>query len=219
MYKIIVVLELLVVVLFFPVCAVLQPVTEPTEKIVRRGSCISFDIPPITLTPVQTAAERQLLGENIEIEPEGWLIYSAQSSAYRSKSSQKGANNKGLRVPVELRRYYIEVGVLEYYEKTVSDYRTRQILGEGFDGKLRLVPYSFSRQAKKEERDIAVKVSQEVNRSREWLYRYHLKKSGAKEAKAVLALREKWLHRYFRSAVKRTGEWIYGSEKKWIITR
>ena len=37
--------------------------------------------PPITFTQSQTAAERQMIGENKEIESDGWLLSSIKTSA------------------------------------------------------------------------------------------------------------------------------------------
>ncbi len=185
----------------------------------RRGSCISFDIPPITLTPVQTAVERQLLGENVQIDPDGWLLHSAQSANYTDRSSGQGTHKGNTKISSQIRRYYIEIGVLEYYEKAVNDYRIRQILGEGFDGKIRLVPYIFSKQGNKEERNIALLTAQEVNRSREWLYQYQLKKIDYTNKKAIAKIQNKYLYQHFQAARKRSGEWAYSMDKKWFVIR
>ncbi len=45
--------------------------------------------PPITFTQSQTAAERQMIGENKEIESDGWLLSSIKTSAIGSLEWKK----------------------------------------------------------------------------------------------------------------------------------
>lgn len=204
-------------------CVLFQPITEPTERILRRGSCIGFDVPPITLTPQQTAAERQLLGEEVQIEPNGWMTASSQSTAHISHGSKtngsktKDQSPSGSRREIDiLRRYSIERGILKYYEKILSDYRSNQILGESFDGKVRLVPYRISGRGNQEERKLVKKMIFEVNRARIWLYEYHLKK--AKKQGQIEEVRKRYLTSYFRKAKEHPYEWVYTADKKWLRT-
>lgn len=200
-------------------CVIFQPITEPTERILRRGSCIGLNIPPITLTPKQTAAERQLLGEEVQIEPNGWLSSSSQSVSHTvpksewAKSIGEGQTKSDLSL---LRRYYVESGILEYYEKTLSDYRSNHIVGEGFDGKVWIVPFALSQKGNEEERDLAKKLISEVNRSRIWLYEYYLKKE--KKQNSIREIQKKYLDSYFETAKERLNEWIYTADKQWLTT-
>ena len=198
-------------------CVLFQPISEPTERILRRGSCIGLNVPPITLTPKQTAAERQLLGEEVQIEPDGWLLSSSQSTSHSSHASGKGKISPKKHSepgPSLLRRYYVEKGILEYYEKTLSDYRNNEIIGEGFDGKVRLVPFALSQKGNQEERSLAKELIFELNRSRIWLYKYYSKKQG----KSIEA-RKEYLTSYFEEAKTRLNEWIYTTDKKWLRTQ
>ena len=203
-------------------CVLLQPITEPTERILRRASCISFDIPPITLTSEQTAIERQLLGEEVQIEPKGSLLSSSQSTSHISRSIAKEEGKTSLETKSTklssylLRRYYVERAILKYYEKTLRYYRSEQILGEGFDGRIRLVPFALSRGRREEERDLARKLASEVNRSRVWLHKYHLRQE--KEQRSLAETQKKYkeyLASYFEEAKEQSGEWIYTAKGKW----
>ncbi len=200
-------------------CILFQSVTEPSRKILRRGSCISFEIPPITLTPTQTAIERQLLGEQIQIEPNGWLITSAQNlgQSYQSRSRVKQTKKQA----IEAKRYYIEKGALEFYEKRISYYRSVHVIGESFDGKLRIIPVTLSPGATGEERVIVGLLIAEINRSRKWIYEYNLRKieriGNTEETyqDSLEEVKQKYIYFYYEKSKKRSGEWRYTANKKW----
>ena len=200
-------------------CVLFQPISEPTERILRRGSCIGLNIPPITITTEQTALERQLLGEEVQIEPNGWLLSSSQSIGHASGRTEgrEGIGERAAKSDLNLlRRYYVERGILEYYKKTLSYYRNNQIVGEGFDGKVRLVPFYLSQKGNEEERNLAKQLIPELNSSRIWLYNYYLKKE--KEQSKIVEIRKKYLISYFEEAKKRIDEWIYTADQKWLRT-
>ncbi len=199
---------------FLPSCTFLRPISEPIERITRTGSCIAFDIPPITLTPTKTAAERQLLGEGAVIEPEGWMIVSAQTTAKNRKSFSKSPLNS-IGTQKEKRRYYVELGVLRYYSDTVIQYRNQQIIGESYTGKLKLVPFSVSKKGGSAQRKIALEILNEVNLARVWLYRYALKKVNKKNSRELRQIQYKYLNFYFFRAKKNSGEWVFTMKKKW----
>ena len=204
-------------------CAIIQPIRDPAMQLLRRGACISVDIPPITLTPERTAAERQLIGTEGEIESEGWLIASAQSATSESRSVGAGGSAANGFDPAsgENRRYRIEAGVLDFYQPTVLKFRRQELLGEGFDGRLRAVPGNLSRARFSEERDTAVEIAGEVNRARLWIYEY-LRRSAADQsadAARLRTLRAQYLTRWYNEARSRSGEWVYNEEKRWIRVR
>ena len=65
-----------------------QLISRNIFKIIMINSLIPFHgcfsllkPPPITFTQSQTAAERQMIGENKEIESDGWLLSSIKTSA------------------------------------------------------------------------------------------------------------------------------------------
>ncbi len=203
-------------------CIVLQPVTEPTQRIIERGSCITFDIPPITLTPAATAAERQLLGRELHIESEGWLIASAKSANFRQEESitKPRPAEIGEEPSQNLRRYDIERGTLEYYEKYLQEYRIAQILGEAYDGSIRLVPYQLSQSGTEAQRKIAQEILFEVNKARFWIYQYHLEAAAKnKNSQLLQQIQKKWLLAHFHKAQERVGEWIWKEGRKWHLNR
>ena len=208
----------------FAQCTILRPITEPTQSILRRGSCIAFDIPSITLTPSQTAVERQLLGEEVKIEPDGWLITSSQSDSRiaLSKKESSLSSNDNTQNLSELRRHYIEKGVLKYYEKSVTDYLSKHVLGECADGKIRLVPRHLSHRSVRVNRSSARKIATELNRARSWLYRYHFNKQRSAILKIsdneLRKIKAKYLQIYYTQAQQRSQEWTCSLELKWFLT-
>ena len=187
-------------------CITFQSFNEDIQRIIRRGSCIAFDIPAITLTPTKTAAERQLLGKDAKIETDGWLITSVQSTNIFSSSPEK--KNK------KPRRYYIELGILEYYKDKVNQWKAKHIIGESFDGTLRIVPNKLRHASQKQKNYFAKKVIQEVNHSRRWIYQYHLKEDPNNKENIY----KKYLESYYKKSIKKIGEWIYTSKNKWELT-
>ena len=159
-------------------CKIFDRTTQPIRRLYKQGSCIAIDLPPITLTPERTAAERQLIGEDRELEKNGWLIASARSTGPAGSASVPGGDPTGA-----LRRYYEEVGVLEFYEDLVREYRAGGMLGEGRDGRLHVVPGNRRQrperfQSPEEERRARV-VATEVNRARGWIRAYRARQPDA----------------------------------------
>ncbi len=186
-------------------CSVFQPIANSTEKIVRRGSCIAFELPPITFTSSQTAVERQLIGEEIQIETNGWLLASSKTSFDPPPTSFSTVEDSHLKTE---RRYQIEMGVIEYYQENIKEYLRLHIIGEGYKGYLIEIPYSLNFKKEYIERNIAIKTAQEVNRARFWIYEYLRNTNKVEEAKI-------FIHSFYLEAKKRKDEWFFTEEGKW----
>lgn len=175
-------------------------VKDPAVNLYRRGSCVSIDIPPITLTPARTAAERQLIGEDQEIEKDGWLLASARSTSRTSEA-------EGVR---DARRIYREQAILEFYEEPLREYSRAGILGEDLDqGLVVLVPEQIAprtgRFRSPEEVEQARRVAVEINKSRSYLVDYHTKRGKETANPQSAAFVENLKSSYGRNT--RPGEW------------
>lgn len=147
---------------------VTEPVTSPIGDVLRRLSCISVDVPPITMTPERTAAERQLIGEEKELMPNGWLI---SSSSYVSPGAIAGA-------PPAVRP---EFRLLSLYDDIILRYRYLDYLGEGRDGSLSFVPAKVAgRELSGQERLRLQQIVNDVNQARRHIFEYYLKESQRK---------------------------------------
>lgn len=206
--------------LCFVQCSALESVRDPALKFLRRGSCISVDIPPITLTPARTAAERQLIGEEGDIEQDGWLIASSQSAPYYRQAAG-GAEATG--VAPEERRYQIEQGVLEFFRDPLLRYRSEGILGEAFDGRVLLVPESAGGRRSgvrwQEEIDTARAIAEEINRAREWIATFERRQAEARGDRNAADRERELRGRFYQEAQARSGEWIFNSDRRWLRVR
>lgn len=177
----------------------------------RRPSLIAVDVPPITLTPARTAAERQLVGERQDIEPDGWIIAS-------SVSSVRGSDNKTAteRETENVKEIYRLTGFLEFYQPYVDEYKSAGVLGESFNGLLAYVPDSINKKPERyrnrEEIEYARTTAERVNQVRIRLNEL-LKTYESSDLMEELAGK----HRTFKK-VKR-GEWWYASDKSWKIVK
>ncbi|HNN58069.1 MAG TPA: hypothetical protein PKK45_04585 [Leptospiraceae bacterium] len=193
----------------FASCAFLQKnLKDPAVNLYRRGSCVSIDIPPITLTPARTAAERQLIGEDREIEKDGWLLASARSTTRAEESV----------VLQESRRIYREQAVLEFYEESLREYARAGVLGEDTDrAEVVIVPERIAPRTARfrspEEMDLARRTADEINKSRSYIIQYYLKQEKEKPGSDV-SLVEKSLRQSFLKNL-RPGDWVM-SNGNWI---
>jgi hypothetical protein len=193
-------------------CTSVQRFADRLTGFYRRGSCISIDIPPITLTPSQTAGERQLIGREITIEENGWII--PGSAGDFREEAQGDATQRA-------RRLYQERGILDFFEQTLRELRTAGVLGEGFDGNVHYVPDSVYTKSGKYrdpyEIQNARRVADEINRSRKWIHSYQLEMERSKSKPDISTVDENYRFRYYRSA--RPGEWILNENQRWERVR
>lgn len=198
-------MRLFLLILSFPIlllnCAFVQKnIKDPLTNFGRRGSCVSIDIPPITLTPQRTSAERQLIGEDREIEKDGWLLASTRSTSRTNE-------NVSLQ---DSRRVYREQAILEFYAEPLRQYARAGVLGEIVDeGRVTVVPEIYAprtgRFRSPDEVEAARRVGEEINRSRAYLLQYFMKKE--KEKGGDVSSVEKALKASYLKQVK-PGEWI-----------
>ncbi|MBK8395305.1 MAG: DUF1318 domain-containing protein [Leptospiraceae bacterium] len=99
-------------------------------------NCFSTLKPPaITFTQTQTAAEKQMVGEDKELEKDGWLISSIKTSSYGSDEWKKDTliyNESDFKD----KDYYTLLSVIAYLAPEVKVYKSKGVLGEGLNGLL-----------------------------------------------------------------------------------
>ncbi|KAB2934360.1 MAG: YdbL family protein [Leptonema illini] len=173
-------------------CTIYQRLTDPKENpladVANRCAIVKVDVPPITLTPERTAAERQLIGEEKELLPDGWLI---SSSSYLPPQPSAVSH-----LPENVRAEY---RMLVLYDDILLRYRYLEFLGEGRDGEVFFVPEkNAGRRLNGEERIRLQAIVAEVNRARKQIYRYYLENN---ETQA-----EDFRHSFFLAAGR--NEWV-----------
>jgi hypothetical protein len=102
-------------------------------SILQCQALINFKVPPFTITNAQTAAEKQMVGEDRDLEKDGWLVSSIQSSSgANSMPKSTGQNEQG---DSELSGHLLR---LNYLSPEVKRYKLHGIIGEGLGGILKL---------------------------------------------------------------------------------
>jgi len=185
-------LQIVILCQLFVSCTIIQTLTDPKENpladVVNRCAIIQVDVPPITLTPERTAAERQLIGEEKELLPNGWLI---SSSGYLPPKTSLLDD-----LPVIIQAEY---RMLVLYDDILLRYRYLEFLGEGRNGEVFFVPPALVRRSLNvTEKTKLEAIVGEVNQSRKRIYGYY-SKSNAVQAEDfklsffVAAGRNEWV--------------------------
>lgn len=148
-------------------CATIRKIVDPVDNPIldkcSQASLISVDVPPITLTPERTAAERQLIGEEKQLLPNGWLI---SSSSYLPPASSALSE-----LPTHIQAEY---RMLVLYDDILLKYRYLSFIGEAKDGFVFFVPSQLiGRSLATQERQRLQSIVNEVNRSRKQIYSYY----------------------------------------------
>lgn len=90
--------------------------------------------PSITFTQTQTSAEKQIVGESRDLEENGWLIASNQTSSSGANEWKKESFT-GQYGDV----FAASAKFLVYLEEDVSKYKKMWIIGESYTGELKFV--------------------------------------------------------------------------------
>ncbi|TGL59780.1 DUF1318 domain-containing protein [Leptospira jelokensis] len=98
----------------------------------------SLKVPPITITNAQTAAEKQMVGEDRELEKEGWMIGSIQSSTNGQNNQERLAKEDS---DPEIRAHRVR---LNYLSTEIKKYKADGILGETPLGFVKINPLASS---------------------------------------------------------------------------
>lgn len=94
--------------------------------------------PAITFTQTQTAAEKQMIGEDRELEKDGWLISSIKTSSsgtedWRRDETEEEKSSETAKEIISLQRS------LAYTAHEIKTLKLAGVLGEGLDGQLHRV--------------------------------------------------------------------------------
>lgn len=103
-------------------------------------NCLSLRPPPITFTQTATAAEKQMLGDDKDIEKEGWLLSSVRTSSTGSNVWEREILDKNKEVDRSDEELFIALRKLAYFSGEMRDYKRKGFLAEGLDGNVHLNP-------------------------------------------------------------------------------
>jgi len=177
---------------------------------------INLKIPPITITNAQTAAEKQMVGEDRELERDSWLLSSIQSSS-------NGTQSLGKTPPPQYPKDSLEYGHFQriiYFTPEVKRYKSHGVLGEALGGVLRWNPEAkdspfYSIYQDSEKRKKVDSVISQINESRKILLEKQLEreKSKGQSAEDLKNLEQEILETYRKQVQK--GEYYENKNGKW----
>ncbi len=182
---------------------------------VNCQALINFKVPPFTITNAQTAAEKQMVGEDRDLEKDGWLVSSIQSSSGANVSS-KSEGQMGQEDP-EFSGHLMR---LNYLKQEIKRYKMHGIIGEGLGGILKQNPQAnlspfyptYDTAAKKKRVEDVVTLT---NESRKIVIEKQVeieKKKGKKEEE-LKVLRQNLIDVYQKTIIK--GEFYEANIGKW----
>lgn len=122
----------------------------------------SLKAPGITFTQTQTASEKQMIGEDREIEENSWLISSIKSSSSGSEIWQRDVSLRNIKD----RNHLILLKKLAYLQPELMEYRRKGYLGESYQGIVKPYPKAtrFGTGAREDVPALAKKVNETRNR-------------------------------------------------------
>ncbi|EMO25843.1 hypothetical protein LEP1GSC170_2013 [Leptospira interrogans serovar Bataviae str. HAI135] len=94
--------------------------------------------PLITFTQTQTAAEKQMIGEDRILEKDGWLISSVKNSSAGAEVWKKDFSGENYALGDQ--NILMSLKALAYLAPEIRTWKEEGFLAEGLDGKLRINP-------------------------------------------------------------------------------
>ncbi len=160
--------KVILVIIFLWRCStvseVVNPMQNPLTSWIFDKSCLSVDLPPITLTSEKTALERQILGDKTELLPNGWLI---TSTDYVSPLKEKElTNNPEIKESLE---------VLIIYKDMIEYLMIYNYIGIDSEGNLLIVPQNLRNTTNLKHLEIALKLIDVINFNKNKIYQYLIK--------------------------------------------
>lgn len=184
-------------------------------------NCFSTLKPPaITFTQSQTAAEKQMIGEDKELEKDGWLISSIKTSSHGSDEWKKDTllyNESEFKD----KDYYTLLSVIAYLAPEVKSYKSKGLVGEALNGLLQKPKITLDKNTSEEYSLLEKKKRLEeviklVNDSRVRIYETRIlaaTKSTANKEEDMAKLRQKIILSNYNNA--EAGEYLEVTNGSW----
>ncbi len=172
----------------------LNPLENPLLSWIFDKSCISVDIPPITLTTEKTILEKQIIGERTELIPEGWIILLPNYvPPYSFEQIREDRNIK------------TEIETIVLYKTTIDFLMFKNYIGMNQYGDFLVLPDHFRNITEKKYLEIAIQLTKVMNSSKDKVYEY------LKTKEVILA--QQFLDDY-KNTFQFNG-WRYDEKKGW----
>ena len=176
-------------------------------------------LPAITFTQSGTAAEKQMIGNDKEIEKDGWILSSVKTSALGSEIWKRENLNSDIYLPENDEEVLIHLKRIAYLAPEIKSFKNKAFIGEALDGKLKVNPILNLTKSYNEFADVKPRVEEIlklINESRTYLYNRKSQKieKDFKDPKKVKSEKTKILFTFYN--LVEDGEYYEVSINKWI---
>ena len=176
-------------------------------------------LPAITFTQSGTAAEKQMIGNDKEIEKDGWILSSVKTSALGSEIWKRENLNSDIYLPENDEEVIIHLKRIAYLAPEIKFFKNKSFIGEALDGKLKVNPILNLTKNYNEYSDVKQRVEEILklnNESRTYLYNRKSQKIDKeyKDPKKANLEKTKILFTFYN--LIEDGEYYEVSNNKWI---
>ncbi len=176
-------------------------------------------LPAITFTQSGTAAEKQMIGNDKEIEKDGWILSSVKTSALGSEIWKRENLNNEIYLPENDEEVVLHLKRIAYLAPEIKMYKNKSFVGESLDGKVKVNPNLNLTKYSSEYPDLKARVEEIIrltNESRSFL---HTKKSERidtefKDPKKANTEKNKSIFIYYN--LVEDGDYYEISKNKWV---
>jgi uncharacterized protein YdbL (DUF1318 family) len=174
-------------------------------------SCREIPI-KLNFTNEPTALEKQIIGEDKELEKDGWLISSIKTSSIGLEELNKESSYYN-EIGLNDKSYQEVLDIIFYLAPKIKFYKSRNILGEGLDGLLHIINKNeASNEFKTEESKNQIhKTVRLINDARVRIYETYLIKNSKNNNKQE---NKNVFHLFYDQA--EIGDYIEISKGKWV---
>ena len=176
-------------------------------------------LPAITFTQSGTAAEKQMIGNDKEIEKDGWILSSVKTSALGSEIWKRENLNNEIYLPENDEEVVLHLKRIAYLAPEIKMYKNKSFVGESLVGKVKVNPNLNLTKYSSEYPDVKARVEEIIrltNESRSFL---HTKKSERidtefKDPKKANTEKNKNIFIYYN--LVEDGDYYEISKNKWV---
>jgi hypothetical protein len=182
------------------------------------NSC-TVRLPAITFTQTGTAAEKQMIGSDKEIEKDGWILSSVKTSALGSEIWKREYLTNDLYLPEREEEVLLHLKRIAYFAPEVKVYKSKGFIGEALDGKLKINPLLNTTKYSRDFGDVKNRVEELLgltNDSRAFLFAKKVQRieKEYKDDQKIKVEKKKVQFTYYNLVEE--GEYFEISSNKWI---
>jgi hypothetical protein len=176
-------------------------------------------LPAITFTQSGTAAEKQMIGNDKEIEKDGWILSSVKTSALGSEIWKRENLNNEIYLPENDEEVVLHLKRIAYLAPEIKLYKNKAFIGESLDGKIKVNPNLNLTKYSSEYPDVKARVEEIIrltNESRSFLYSKKSERIDTefKDPKKANTEKNKILFTYYN--LVEDGDYYEISKNKWV---